>query len=140
MYFHISLSCLGEKECRTAHETRCETRNHIHNVIDDVVNCQTVFETDCKEVTSGYTTTEECTKWPKVKCDVQKLDNKKVTPISECFKVPKEVCGAKGCSMVPGPEECHNEVKTVIQKVSCIKSYEIIVRGLSPFRYIFLQT
>ena len=115
-------------ECRTAHETRCETRNHIHNVIDDVVSCRTVFETDCKDVTSGYTTTEECTKWPKVKCDVKKLDNKKVTPISECFKVPKEVCGAKGCSLAPGPEQCHNEIKAVVQKVSFIKSCVIMIR------------
>ena len=117
-------------ECRTAHETRCETRNHIHNVIDDVVSCRTVFETDCKDVTSGYTTTEECTKWPKVKCDVKKLDKTKVTPISECFKVPKEVCGAKGCSLVPGPEQCHNDIKTVVQKVSFIKPCVIMIKGV----------
>ena len=46
------------------------------------------------------------------------IDNKKVTPISECFKVPKEVCGAKECSLIPGPEQCHDEVKTIIEKVS----------------------
>ena len=108
---------LGKEICRTAHETRCETRNHVHNVIDDVVSCKTVFETDCKDVTSGYTTTEECTKWPKVKCDVKEVDSEKVTPISECFKVPKEVCGAQGCSLAQGPEVCHEQIKTVIQPV-----------------------
>ena len=116
---HTSLICGGEgKEvCRTVDETRCETRNHVHNVIDDVATCKTVFETDCKDVTSGYTTTEECTKWPKRKCDVKQLDSEKVTPIAECFKVPREVCGAESCALVPGPEECHNETKTIIQRV-----------------------
>ena len=87
------------------------------------MNCNTVFETDCKDVTSGYTTTEECTKWPKVKCDVKQLDNKKVTPISQCFKVPKEVCGAQGCLLAPGPEVCHDEIKTVIAKVNFITQF-----------------
>ena len=45
------------------------------------------------------------------------MDSKKITPISECFKVPKEVCGEKGCNLVPGPEVCYDETQTVIQQV-----------------------
>ena len=108
----------GKEVCQIAHETRCETRNHVHDVIDDVVNCQTVFETDCKNVTTGYTSTEECRKWPKVQCDVEQMDSKRITPISECFKVPKEVCGEKGCNLIPGSEVCYDETQTVIQQVN----------------------
>ena len=73
--------------------------------------CKTVFEKDCKDVITGYTTKEECTKWPKSKCDVNQVESKKVTPISECFKIPKQVCGPQGCTLASGPEVCHDQQK-----------------------------
>ena len=44
----------GEKECTTVYDTVCETKRHAHNVTDDVVNCETVYEEgNCKDVTIG---------------------------------------------------------------------------------------
>merc|ERR1712098_721073 len=72
---------------------------------DDVVACETVVEEKCQDNTSGYTTTTDCSKWPKEVCKVSKQNVKKYTPITgctklvpkltpteECVDVPKEVC------------------------------------------------
>ena len=33
------------------------------------------------------------------------------TPLTQCEKVPVEICGPAGCGFLPGPEECHEETK-----------------------------
>ena len=44
----------GEEECTTVYDTVCETKRNAHNVTDDVVNCETVYEEgNCKFVTVG---------------------------------------------------------------------------------------
>ena len=44
----------GEKECTTVYDTVCETKRNAHNVTDDVVNCETVYEEgNCKDVNIG---------------------------------------------------------------------------------------
>ena len=44
----------GEEECSTVYDTVCETKRNAHNVTDDVVNCETVYEEgNCKNVTNG---------------------------------------------------------------------------------------
>ena len=32
-------------------------------------------------------------------------------------QVPQELCGPAGCGFVPGVEECHDDVKTVVTDV-----------------------
>ena len=32
-------------------------------------------------------------------------------------QVPQELCGPSGCGFVPGPEECHEETKTVVTDI-----------------------
>ena len=43
----------GPEECDTVYDTVCETKRKIHNVLDDVVNCKTVEEKKCEQVTDG---------------------------------------------------------------------------------------
>ena len=44
----------GEEECTTVYDTVCETKRNAHNVTDDVVNCETVYEEgNCKDVNIG---------------------------------------------------------------------------------------
>ena len=43
----------------------CETRYHEHDVEDDIVDCETIQEEKCEDVTQGYTTEQKCTKWPR---------------------------------------------------------------------------
>merc|ERR1712168_1741684 len=71
---YTPLVCDGEGpvECRTVYESQSQTRYHEHDVEDDVVECETVQEEKCEDVTQGYTTEKKCTKWPKQVCSSKK--------------------------------------------------------------------
>ena len=43
----------GPEECQTVYDTVCETKRKVHEVEDDVVNCETVVEEKCKKVLDG---------------------------------------------------------------------------------------
>ena len=89
-------------------------RYHEHTVDDDSVECETIVEEKCEDVTQGYTTSQDCTKWPVTKCgDVKTESTKKYSPETECKKVPIELCGPGSCPVEPGPEECHERTQTV---------------------------
>ena len=79
-------------------------------------------------------TEEECRKWPREVCTVRKELKAKFNPVTKCEKVitcgsagdifmktipqvPQELCGPSGCGFVPGPEECHDQVKTVVTDI-----------------------
>ena len=104
-----------------SHDTLVDTqllnRYHEHEVEDDVVDCETIQEEKCEDVTQGYTTEQKCTKWPKQVCSATKAVVKKYTPETECKKVPRELCGPSGCVLTPGPEECFDKKETVVQEV-----------------------
>ena len=120
----ISLKSPGEgpEECKTVYESLCETRYHEHDVEDDVVDCETIQEEKCEDVTQGYTTEKKCTKWPKQVCTNQKKQVKKYSPETECKKVPRQLCGPSGCVLSPGPEECFDKKETVVQEVSLMSA------------------
>merc|ERR1711990_157471 len=70
----------GPEICRTEYESECWTKQEVHDVQDDIVECETVVEEKCEDNTSGYTTTTDCSKWPKEVCNVSKKQVKKYTP------------------------------------------------------------
>ena len=92
-------------------------RFHIHEVEDDVVDCQTVYDEKCEPLTNGYTTEEKCTKWPRQECTTSKVAVKKPTPQTHCEKKPRELCGPGSCIPKPGPEECFDKKETIVQEV-----------------------
>merc|ERR1711962_1619100 len=102
----------GEEVCQTVYESACTTRYQEHDVQDDVVECETIQEEKCEDVTQGYTTEQKCTKWPVQKCKTSAGKVKKYSPEAECKKVPREVCGP-GTTQVPGAEECFDRKETV---------------------------
>merc|ERR1711962_1181758 len=106
----------GEEVCQTVYESACTTRYEEHDVQDDTVECETIQEEKCEDVTQGYTTEQKCTKWPVQKCKTSAGKVKKYSPETECKKVPREVCGP-GTTQVPGQEECFDRKETVIQEV-----------------------
>merc|ERR1712136_410396 len=106
----------GEEVCQTVYESACTTRYAEHDVQDDTVECETITEEKCEDVTQGYTTEQKCTKWPVQKCTISAGKVKKYSPETECKKVPREVCGP-GTTQVPGAEECFDRKETVIQEV-----------------------
>merc|ERR1712058_9828 len=81
----------GPEICRTEYESECWTKQEVHDVEDDVVECTTEVEEKCEDETSGYTTNTKCSKWP------------------------KEVCAPAGCGFKEGAEECYDKVQTVVQ-------------------------
>merc|ERR1712098_434387 len=101
--------------CRTGYESECWTKQEVHEVDDDVVECETVIEEKCEDETSGYTTNTRCSKWPKEVCNVSKKSVKKYTPITGCTKEPRELCAPAGCGFKEGREECFDKTQTVVQ-------------------------
>jgi len=106
---------IGPEICRTEYESECWTKQEIHDVVDDVVACETVVEEKCQDETSGYTTNTKCSKWPKEVCSVSKKNVKKYTPITGCTKEPRELCAPAGCGFKQGNEECYDKTQTVVQ-------------------------
>merc|ERR1712168_1091748 len=105
----------GPEICRTEYESECWIKQEVHDVQDDVVECETQIEEKCADNTSGYTTTTDCSKWPKEVCKVSKKSVKKYTPITGCTKEPRELCAPAGCGFKEGREECFEKVQTVVQ-------------------------
>jgi len=105
----------GPEICRTEYESECWTKQEVHDVEDDVVDCTTQIEEKCEDQTSGYTTDTKCSKWPKEVCTVSKKSVKKFTPITGCTKEPRELCAPAGCGFKEGEEECYDKVQTVVQ-------------------------
>jgi len=105
----------GPEICTTQYESECWTKQEEHNVEDDVVTCETVYEEKCEDETSGYTTNTKCSKWPKEVCSVSKQQVKKYSPITGCTKEPVEICAPGGCGFTEGEEACYDKQQTVVQ-------------------------
>ena len=125
----------GPEICKTVYESECWTKQEVHDVEDDVVDCKTEHEEKCVDETAGYTTSTKCSKWPKEVCSVSKQQVKKYTPVTGCNKEPRELCAPAGCGFKQviyftglrsrfisiecihqGPEECHDQKKTIVQE------------------------
>merc|ERR1711953_1163503 len=106
----------GETICRTEYQSECWSKQIPHEVEDDVVTCETVEEKKCEDETVGYQTKTNCQTWPKQECSLSKKTVTKYTTMTGCNKEPTELCAPKGCAFTEGPEECHDEVRTVISQ------------------------
>jgi len=104
----------GETVCRTEYQSECWSKQIPHEVEDDVVECNTVQDEKCEDETVGYTTTKKCQKWPRQECSLTKKAVTKYTTMTGCNKEPTELCAPAGCGFKEGPEECHDETKTVV--------------------------
>jgi len=106
----------GHEICTTQYESECWTTHHEHDVIDDVVSCETVKEQKCFDQTAGYTTFENCTIWPREVCTITQKPVTKYTPHTGCTKVPREICAPAGCGFSPAKEPvCYDKTKTIVQ-------------------------
>ncbi|XP_023336890.1 uncharacterized protein LOC111707934 [Eurytemora carolleeae] len=105
----------GPEICRTEYESESWTKQEVHDVEDDVVECETIQDEKCADETSGYTTLTKCSKWPREECKVTKKKVQKYTPITGCTKEPRELCAPAGCGFKEGAEECFDKTQTVVQ-------------------------
>ena len=106
----------GPEICKNVYESACTTRYERHDVTEDTVECETISEEKCEDITQGYTTEQKCTKWPVQKCQSKAYLTWKYNPQTSCKKVPREVCGT-GSVAVPQEEACFDRQQTVIQEV-----------------------
>merc|ERR1711970_1605354 len=97
----------GEEICSTEYESECVTEQHEHQVEDDVPECRTVVDEKCEDITSGYTSSQKCSKWPREECVLSKQNRKKYTQQTKCEKIPVTLCGPAGCGFVEGDEVCY---------------------------------
>ena len=67
---------------------------------EDVAECSTEVDEECKDQTSGYTTSTKCSKVPRNVCQIVKKTVKKYTPLTGCTKEPRELCAPAGCGFV----------------------------------------
>jgi len=104
----------GEEICSTEYESECVTEQHEHQVEDDVPECKTVVDEKCEEETSGYTSSQKCSKWPREECVLSKENRKKYTPQTKCEKIPVTLCGPAGCGFVEGEEVCYEKTQTIV--------------------------
>ncbi|QQP57191.1 Uncharacterized protein FKW44_002097, partial [Caligus rogercresseyi] len=119
----------GPEICRTVTETICETTYKEYALDQDEAECQTVEELRCEKVPIDilhlphldgkrpFAEKERCEKWPVQKCQINKKNVKKIHPDTQCRKVPRKVCAPSNCQVLPGPEICNEESRTVIQNV-----------------------
>lgn len=107
----------GPIECTTVYESECATKQHVHEVEEDVPNCVVVQMEKCRDVTQGYTTTKVCDKWPVNQCNLEKKIVKKYSPETKCHKIPTELCGPKECVTEQGPRQCRQDVQPIAQEV-----------------------
>jgi hypothetical protein len=105
----------GPEICRTEYESECWTKQEVHDVEDDVVECETVQDEKCEDQTAGYTSFTKCSKWPREVCKTAKKKVKKYSPITGCTKEPRELCAPAGCGFTEGAEECFDKTQTVVQ-------------------------
>jgi len=105
----------GPEICRTEYESECWTKQEIHDVEDDVVECETVQDEKCEDQTAGYTSFTKCSKWPREVCKTSKKKVKKYSPITGCTKEPRELCAPAGCGFKEGAEECFDKTQTIVQ-------------------------
>jgi hypothetical protein len=69
--------------CETVYESECETSFHEHEIKEDTPNCRIMQVEKCRDVTKGFTTEQECDKWPKQVCELTQEVNKRYSPQTE---------------------------------------------------------
>ena len=84
----------GPQECRTVYDTVCESKKKMHNVLDDVVTCNTVYEEG-----------KDGDRWQVQKCQAEKRNVTKYSSAEmACREVSRQLCAPAGC----GEKHCQS--------------------------------
>jgi len=108
--------CPGEEEdsgdtvCSTQHQSECWTQQHEHKVTEDVPECRTVEEKKCSDDLEGT-----CQTFERQVCDIKTQTVSHYSPVTQCEKIPVELCGPVGCTFKESEEEeCVDKTVTVV--------------------------
>ena len=105
-----------EEECRTEYRTECSTSQTAHQVLEDVVDCQTVSQEKCRDLSEGSQTRRECQAWPVQKCLVSQRNQTRYSPTTSCSPRPLHLCSPRGCRVREGPVVCQERRETVVRE------------------------
>ena len=98
--------------CRTHYQTECVKRVEEHRVMEDVPTCETVEEVRCEDSQSDNSS---CVSWPRQVCSISRQEVTRLTPTTECSKVPVELCGPPVCTFRESDrEKCEDRTKTLV--------------------------
>ena len=100
--------------CRTEYRTECTTRQELHQVEEDVVECHTVQQEQCEDVVEGHQTVRACESWPVERCSVSRGVVGRHQPRTSCHRLPTQLCSPRGCGLREGPLTCQQERRTVV--------------------------
>jgi len=96
--------------CSIHHQSECWTKQHEHKVTEDVPECKTVEEKKCNDDVQGT-----CQTFERQVCDIKTQTVSHYSPVTECEKVPVELCAPAGCSFRESDEEeCVDKTVTLI--------------------------
>ena len=104
--FKTYFKAVQEKVCHENYEKLCSISFSPRAAREKVSKCYQAVSKQCNG--EGP---EVCKTWYETECS-RKYRNDISLPV-ECQKVPVEICG-KGCEVVEGPEECHEEENNVV--------------------------
>ena len=108
----------GEVECRTEYKTECSTSRtgEPHQVLEDVVHCQTVSQEKCQDLSEDTQTRRDCQSWPVQRCFLSQRNITKYSPTTACSPRPVQLCSPRGCSLKEGPVVCQDRQQTVVRE------------------------
>ena len=106
---HFQFVPKTEKVCENNYEKHCSInfKKVAHN--ETLIHCYNPLVRECVEADSGE---EECKEYQETSCTtryVEKTPGKFLADTS-CEQIPVQYCTTESCSMVPGPQECHDKV------------------------------
>ena len=104
------------------YQTECRTSPTAHQVLEEVVECETVRQEKCRDLpgplSQGGTTSRDCETWPVQKCVVRERNSTKLSPRPTrlCSPRPHQVCSPRGCSVKEGPLVCEERRQAVLRE------------------------
>ena len=102
-----------EEVCDPHYEKRCTITYKQVAQNDTLVHCYNPLVRKCEEAEEGE---EECRDYNETSCTTRYVEKSpgKFVGDTACEKVPVNYCTSESCSMVPGPQECHDKVVTSV--------------------------
>lgn len=119
----------GDDVCRDRYEDNCETTYSHYSVIEQMPECKMDTIKQCtnksidliqmplNEKNESYAVKTLCEEWPIQNCTIESKNVTKVHPRTQCTKIKRRICQPSNCDIVKEPEVCHEEQKTLVQKI-----------------------
>ncbi len=86
----------------------CQTEYIEDLVEDDVPDCRLISEQLCTSADAS-----SCSEVTRTVCNITTETNTKLTPLTDCQKIRRDVCGPEACPLVAGELQCRVQSKMV---------------------------